>query len=217
MEREQISSRWSKAPDAPAIFRAVMGTAPTEDYAAIAESWDFENYKLVADLGGGGGALIAAVLKTYPHLSGMLVDHQASIDSARPRIVAEGLEERCQLIAADLLEQVPAGADVYLLKHVLHGYEDSRSIQLLKNCRAAMHAEGRLLIIEFVIPDVIDSPDPQLEKRLMSDLNMMAVTGGKERSQMEWRDLLDESSLDLQAIIPVAADLVSIIEAALRT
>ena len=217
MESQGIASRWSKDPDANAIFRAVMGTAPAEDYLPIVRSWNFAGRHVVADLGGGGGALISAVLKSHPHLSGMLIDRQASIDAATPRFEAERLADRCGLIAADLAEAVPAGADVYLIKHVLHGCQDDAAIKILGNCRAVIPPGGCLLVIEFVLPDVVSHADPALEVHLMSDLNMMAVTGGKERSATEWTKLLRRSEFDLRRIIPVSTEKgsveVSIIEA----
>jgi O-methyltransferase domain len=204
MESRGIASRWSKDPDANAIFRAVMGTAPAEDYVPIAHAWNFSGRRVVADLGGGGGALISAILKTNPHLNGMLVDRQPSIDAAGPRIQADGLTQRCKLIAADLLEGIPAGADVYAMKHVLHGYTDEVAVKLLKNCRAVIPPDGMLLVLEFVLPDVIAHPDPKLEARLMSDLNMMAVTGGKERSPSEWKPLLKAGGFEMRRIIPTS-------------
>jgi len=205
MESQGIVSRWYTDPDAQAIFRAVMGTAPAEDYMPVAGAWNFNGRRVVADLGGGGGALISAILKSDPNLTGMLVDRQPSIDAAAPRIQADGLAERCKLIAADLLESVPSGADVYAMKHVPHGYNDDVAIKILKNCRAVIPPDGALLVLEFVLPDVISHPDPQLEGRLMSDLNMMAVTGGKERSAAEWKPLLAEGGFRMRRIIPVAA------------
>jgi len=205
MESQGIVSRWSKDPDANAIFRAVMGTAPAEDYLPIARAWNFSGRRVVADLGGGGGALLSAILKDNPSLTGMLVDRQPSIEAAAPRLAADGLAERCKLVAADLLESVPAGADVYALKHVLHGYNDDVAIKLLKNCRAVIPRDGALLVLEFVLPDVISRPDPQLEARLLSDINMMAVTGGKERSATEWNSLLAAAGFDMRRIIPVVA------------
>ena len=205
MESQGIASRWSKDPDAPAIFRAVMGTAPAEDYMPIAQSWDFTGRHMIADLGGGGGALLSAILKNHPKLTGMLVDRQPSVDAAAPRIAEDGLGERCKLVAADLLEAVPAGADVYAMKHVLHGYNDDVAIKLLKNCRAVIPPDGALLVIEFVLPDVISGPDPKLETLLLSDINMMAVTGGKERSAAEWKPLLAAGGFEVRRIIPVAA------------
>lgn len=102
------------------------------------------------------------------------------------------------------------------MKHVLHGYGDESAIGILRNCRSVMPKEGRLLVIEFVLPDVVDHADPELEYRLMSDLNMLAVTGGKERSAVEWKKLLSSADFECQGIIPVPGELVSIIEAAAR-
>jgi hypothetical protein len=215
-EREGGVSRWSKDPDANSIFRAVMGTAPAEDYMPIALAWDFSKYHTVADLGGGGGALIAAVLTAYPKVSGMLVDRPESIGDAAARFEREGLAARCQTIDADLLKAVPTGADVYMLKHVLHGYDDGTAIEMLGNCRSVLPEDGRVLVIEFVLPDVVDHADAGLEARLMSDLNMLAVTGGKERSAVEWKSLLGKAGFDCIGITPVPGHLISIVEAAAR-
>lgn len=209
-----VPSRWSQEPDASAIFRAVMGTAPSEEYAPIVRAWDFSRAKLVADLGGGGGSLLLAVLELYPQIEGMLVDLEPSIEAARARFAAldPKLASRCRLVAADLSESVPAGADVYMLKHVLHGRTDAEAIAILKNCRAAMSENGTLLIIEFVLPEVVAGRDPQLELRLMSDLNMMVVTGGRERSEPEWRRLIEAAGLRLTRVYPVGTG-VGIVEA----
>jgi hypothetical protein len=207
-----IPSRWSQDPDASAIFRAVMGTAPPEDYAPIAKAWDFSRSKVVADLGGGGGSLILAVLQLNPHLSGMLVDLPESIEAAQPRFAEEKLSTRCRLIAADLMQSVPAGADVYMLKHVLHGRRDAEAVQILNNCRAVMPETGTLLIIEFILPPTVSQADPHLESRLMSDLNMLAVTGGKERSEHEWELLLKAAGFDLRSVTPAGNEM-GIVEA----
>jgi hypothetical protein len=202
----KIPSRWSQDPEANSIFRAVMGTAPAEDYTPIAEAWDFSGAKVVADLGGGGGSLILAVLGLNPHLRGMLVDLESSIDAARTRFAAEYLSSRCELIAADLTQSVPAGADVYMIKHVLHGRRDADAITILKNCRAVIPQNGSLLIVEFILPPLVSHADPQLESHLMSDINMLAVTGGKERSEREWRTLLDAAGFILTGVYPVGGD-----------
>ena len=202
----KIPSRWSQEPEADSIFRAVMGTAPAQDYAPIAEAWDFSRAKVVADLGGGGGSLILAVLSLNRHLRGMLVDLEPSVDMARPRFAAEDPSSRCELIAADLAQSVPTGTDVYLLKHVLHGRQDRDAITILKNCRAAIPQNGSLLIVEFILPPLVSHADPQLEGHLMSDLNMLAVTGGKERSEREWRMLLEAAGFILTRVLPVGGD-----------
>jgi len=205
--------RWSQDPDAGAIFRAVMGTAPAEQYAGIANSWDFSAWQTVADLRGGGGSLIIAILRASPHLKGMLVDRPASIEAAVPRFDTEGLASRWRLVAADLIETVPAGAQVYILKHVLHGYDDEQVVRILKNCRSVMPSDGRVLVIEFVLPNTVNRVDPNLERCLMSDLNMLVVTGGKERTEVEWVGLLERAGLQLLRVIRVPGDPASVIEA----
>lgn len=201
-----VPSRWSQVPEAGSIFRAVMGTAPAEDYAPIARAWDFSSAKVVADLGGGGGSLILAVLELYPHVRGMLIDLEPSIEAAKPRFTDEKLSSRCRLLAADLSQSVPAGADVYMLKHVLHGRRDAEAITVLRHCRAVIPENGTLLIIEFILPPLVSHADPQLEGRLMSDLNMLAVTGGRERSEREWKRLLEAAGFALARVCPVGGD-----------
>lgn len=208
----KIPSPWARDPEASSIFRAVMGTAPAEDYAPIARAWDFSRAKVVADLGGGGGSLILAVLGLNAHVRGMLVDLEASVDAAKTRFAHENLASRCELVAADLTQSVPAGADVYMLKHVLHGRRDADAVTILKNCRAVIPQGGTLLIIEFILPPVVSQADPQLEGHLMSDLNMLAVTGGRERSEFEWRTLLEAAGFLLTGVFPVGSD-VGILEA----
>ena len=202
----KIPSRWSQDAEAGSIFRAVMGTAPAEDYAPIANAWDFSRAMVVADLGGGGGSLILAVLGLNPHLKGMLVDLESSVDAAKSRFAEEDLSSRCELIPADLMQSVPAGADVYMLKHVLHGRKDGDAITILKNCCAVIPQNGSLLIVEFILPPLVSHADPQLEGHLMSDLNMLAVTGGKERSEREWRTLLEAAGFNLTGVYPVGDD-----------
>lgn len=207
-----LPSRWSQVPEANAIFRAVMGTAPAADYAPIARAWDFSRAAMVADLGGGGGSLILAILELYPHLCGMLVDLEASIEAAKPRFADAEISSRCQLVAADLLQTVPSGADVYMLKHVLHGRRDAEAITILRNCRAVIPGGGVLLIIEFILPPIVDHADPHLATHLMSDINMLTVTGGRERSVREWTPLLDAAGFRFVAVHPVGND-VGILEA----
>jgi hypothetical protein len=136
----------------------------------------------------------------------MLVDWEASVDAARSRFAEEDPSARCELIAGDLTQSVPAGADVYMLKHVLHGRQDAIAATILKNCRAVIPQSGSLLIIEFILPALVSHADPQLEGHLMSDLNMLAVTGGKERSEREWGTLLEAAGFTLTGVYPVGSD-----------
>jgi ubiquinone/menaquinone biosynthesis C-methylase UbiE len=214
MDKAGIASRWSQDPGANAmIFREVMGTAQAENYAPIVDAWPFPASGVVADLGGGGGALIRAVLERHPKLRGMLVDRDESIEAAAAHFKGSPAAGRCELIVADLSEEVPKGADVYMLKHVLHGLKDEKAVAMLRHCRASVPAAGRLLMVEFVLPDIVPGPAPELVTRFLSDLNMMAVTGGRERSEREWRELLQEADFTLVRNIPVPEMDVSILEA----
>jgi ubiquinone/menaquinone biosynthesis C-methylase UbiE len=161
-------------------------------------------------MAGGGGSLILAVLGLNSHLRGMLVDRQDSMDAARSRFADENLFSRCELLAADLTQSVPAGADVYMLKHVLHGYQDAEAITVLRNCRAVIPENGVLLVIEFILPPLVSQADPHLEGRLMSDLNMLVVTGGRERSEREWRSLLEATGFILTRVCPAEGDSVMV-------
>jgi ubiquinone/menaquinone biosynthesis C-methylase UbiE len=213
METSGRIPRWSQDPNASDIFRAVMGTAPTESYAPIVDAWSFPATGVVADLGGGGGALIRAVLERHPKVRGMLVDREESIEAATAHFSESAVADRCELIAADLSENVPPGADIYMLKHVLHGYTDDKAVDLLRNCRRPLSPTASLLVIEFVLPDVVSKPAPELVTRFLSDLNMMAVTGGRERSEHEWRQLLESAGFTLTRNIPVPEMDVSVLEA----
>ncbi|MGD1079498.1 MAG: methyltransferase [Candidatus Sulfotelmatobacter sp.] len=201
-----VPTRWSQYPDALSVFHAVMGTAAVEDYVPIAAAWDFSHASVVADLGGGGGSLILAVLKLNPHLRGMLVDREGSIEAAQSRFAREDLFSRCKLTVADLTQSVPAGADVYMLKQVLHGFKDAEAIAILKNCRAVIPQSGCLLVIEFILPRLVSQADPQLEGHLMSDLGMLAITGGRERSELEWQALLEAAGFSLTRAYTVRCD-----------
>lgn len=201
-----VPTRWSQYPDALSIFHSVMGTAPVEDYAPIAAAWDFSHASVVADLGGGGGSLILAVLQLNPHVRGMLVDREAGIEAARSRFVRGDPSPRCDLMVADLTQSVPAGADVYMLKNVLHGFKDAEAIALLKNCRAVIPQSGTVLIIEFILPRLVSQADPDLEGHLMADLGMLAITGGKERTELEWRALVEAAGFSLTRAYTVRCD-----------
>src|SRR5262245_23112475 len=133
------------------IFRAVRGTSPAESYQPIARSWDFSNARVVADLGGGGGA----IMKQFWHRSPRCVAGWLTVQTRSMRRSCAfrpgALGERLQLVATDLSKEVPTGADVHVLKHMLHGYADDAAIQILRNCRTALPVEGRILIVEFCI------------------------------------------------------------------
>lgn len=211
--REGVTSRWSRVPDANAIFHAVFAESRADDFASLVAAWDFSHCQLIADLGGGGGGLLAAVLAAQPGARGLLVERKDAINGASKRFEALGLSARCEFIVGDLLQSVPTGADVYLMRCVLHGYDDESALSILRNVRHVMHPSCRLLLIEVVLPDAIGKPDPNIERLMMSDLNMLVVTGGQERSQNEWSTLLVSAGLQLQRVLSVAGQTACMIEA----
>ncbi|MEM7587998.1 MAG: methyltransferase, partial [Acidobacteriota bacterium] len=162
---------------------------------------------------GAGGGLLVAILMAYPEIEGILVDRPEAVEHARERLTADGLLDRCRLVAADLMETVPEGADVYIMKAVLHGCVDDDARQILANCRAVMAPESRLLIIEVVLPERIERADPELEGSLMADLNMLVATGGQERRLSQWRRLLESAGFELLQVTPVASGNAGVIEA----
>jgi hypothetical protein len=201
-----VPTRWSKYPEALSVFHEVMGTAPVEDYIPIAAAWDFSHASVVADLGGGGGSLILAVLQLNPHVRGILVDREAGIEAARPRFAREDPSSRCQLMVEDLTQSVPAGADVYMFKNFLHGFKDAEAIAILKKCRAVIPQSGTLLIIEIILPPLVSEADPELEGHLMADLGMLAITGGRERTECEWQALVEAAGFMLTRADTVRCD-----------
>lgn len=212
MARLGIRSRWSMEPDAQALFHKMFAEPGADKMAPFVAAYDFTSARVVADLGGAGGSLISAILAAYPQLRGILVDRKEAVNGAAARLDAAGQTNRCELVAGDLLQTVPPGADVYILKNVLHGYDDTEAMHILRNCRHAMGPKSRLLVIEAVIPDNITEFDARVEAMLMSDLNMLAVTGGRERAEQEWARIISTSRMELKKIYSVANSTLSIIE-----
>jgi hypothetical protein len=193
--------------DAAESFDAAMADLRGRTAAALLEAFDFAGVGTLADVGGGTGALLAAVLPRHPTMRGILIDLPDVVERARPHLRAAGLEGRCALAGGDFFEAVPAGADAYVLRHVIHDWDDDRAVRLLSNCRAAMHGDGRLLLVESVL-----GPDggPSLADAL--DLMMLALTGGRERTEQEYAELLSAAGLRLARVIPTAAE-VHVLEA----
>lgn len=195
-------------PENAAIFdQAMVGVHGRETEAMLA-AFDFSDIKVLADIGGGNGSVLAAVLAKYPVLNAILFDRADVIDRSKANLAQAGVVDRVQFIAGDFFQSVPSGADAYFLRHIIHDWNDDQSRAILKNCRAAMPSNGRLLLAEFVLPD---GPEPFHGKWF--DLAMMTVTGGQERTESEYRALLDDCGFECRRIIPTATEL-SVIEGA---
>jgi hypothetical protein len=159
---------------------------------AVVAAYDFSRFGSLIDVGGGKGALVAAILKAHPRLHGVLFDLPETGNDARDYLASAGLSSRCTFEGGDFFDRVPCGHDAYVLAHVLHDWSDEQSIAILRKCHAAVPAHGRLLIVEAVLPDG-DTPH---HGKLM-DLLMLTVTGGVERNAQEFARLLTASGFRL--------------------
>ncbi len=197
-------------PKMAAVFDDAMATFAPMTAAAIATAYDFSPFRTIVDVGGGNGALLIGILMACPHLRGIVLDRRATADRARQRIADAGLASRCEAIGGDFFESVPRGGDVYLLKHVIHDWDDDHAAAILRNCRRAIGTNGRLLIAEGVYPERIDQSDVS-RGAAANDLNMLVATGGRARTEAEFRALYAAVGFRLTRIVPTAARL-SVIE-----
>jgi hypothetical protein len=196
----------SKNPELAKTFDAAMVGVHGRETAAMTDVYDFSDIPVLADIGGGNGSLLTAVLQKYPAMKGILYDLSGVTERAKANLRAAGLIERCQVSAGSFFESVPAGADAYLMRHIIHDWDDEKATRILRNVHRAMNKNGRLLVVEGVIPP---GNDPGFGKLL--DLHMMVVPGGKERTEEEYRRLYEAGGFRLTRIVPTKAE-VSVIE-----
>ncbi len=184
-------------PGAAAVFDEAMTGWSTQNAEAVAEAYDFSGIGTLMDVGGGHGYLLVTILKANPALRGILFDTEAVTEGARARIEAEGLAERCAVVAGDFLATIPEGADACILKSVIHDWDDRQAGAILRNCGRAVGPGGRVLLAEMVIPP---GNDPHVGKLL--DLEMLIMVGGRERTEAQFRELLDGAGLRLTRVVP---------------
>jgi hypothetical protein len=197
-------------PEERATFDAAMADFTQLAALAVAAVYDFAPLRTLVDVGGGNGALLIGILRAHPHLRGTVADRPETAERATQRIAEAGLADRCDAVGGDFFTEVPSGRDAYLIKHVIHDWDDERAVVILKNCRRAMTAESRLLVIEGVYPPRIDQSQ-ESRGAAANDVNMLVCTGGRQRSEAEFRSLFDASGFRLAAIVPTPAG-VSVIE-----
>jgi hypothetical protein len=174
--------------------------------AAMVEAYDFSGIGVVADIGGSKGAVLIALLNKYPQMRGILFDLPGVAERARAEINAAGLSNRCQIVSGSFFESVPPGADVYLMRHIIHDWDDDKCATILRNIRKVMAPGGRVLVVENVIPP---GNDPSFGKLL--DLVMLVIPGGEERTAEEYRKLYQTAGFRLTRIVPTREE-VSLIE-----
>jgi hypothetical protein len=193
-------------PDHGRLFDAAMAALMDGVGAAFAAAYPFAGVGRVVDVGGGDGTLLIALLRAHPGLEGVLFDLPEVAAGARQHIAEAGLAQRCAVVAGDVFEAVPGGGDCYLLARVIHDWDDERAVSILRNCCRAMPERGRLLLLERIFPTEVE-PSPALLAAALTDMNMMLVTGGRERTEAEYRALLSAAGVDAVRIIPTGSGL----------
>jgi hypothetical protein len=191
--------RWEELAEKPAAavqFNAAMVEITRAVSGAFIAGYDFKGARTVVDVGGGTGALLASVLKSHPHMKGTLFDLPAGLAEAREAMSSAGLEGRVTFVEGSFFESVPSGGDVYLLKSIIHDWDDDHAEAILKTCRAAMEPLSRLVLLERVMPERVNDPDRDFTN-VISDLHMMILFGGQERTPTEYGRLLSGAGLTL--------------------
>lgn len=190
-------SRWEALAENPAeaaLFNAAMVETSTRVAAAVVAAYDFSGARTVVDVGGGNGALLAGVLRANPGVRGVLFDLPAGLEGAMETMNAAGVADRVEVIEGSFFESVPPGHDVYLLKSIIHDWDDEPSVKILATCRAAMNEGSRLLVVDRWVPERV-SADGRDVGSVMSDLHMMVLLGGRERTSSELSALLAAAGL----------------------
>ncbi|HZS46469.1 MAG TPA: methyltransferase [Blastocatellia bacterium] len=186
--------------EAFSIFSQCMTGYAAPTHAATVSAYDFSGIELLVDVGGGYGTHLAAILNANPNLRGVLFDQPSAADGAKSVLAEQGLSQRCEFVAGDFFQAVPAGGDAYLMSHILHDWDDQQSATILRNCRQAMKPNGRVLVVETVIP-----AGNEFSPGKLFDLEMMVLVGGLERTEAEYRRLFETAGFDLSRIISTRA------------
>ena len=195
-------------PDLSEIFNDAMTAFSNQVIPAALEVYDFSGIERIVDVAGGHGAVIMAILQKYPEMQGVLFDLDHVVAGAVPRIAAAGLQDRLRAEPGNMFEKITPGADAYIMKHIIHDWDDERATRILQNIRHAMGAKrGRVILLESVIPA---GNGPDLGKII--DLEMLMMPGGKERTAEEFEKLFTQVGFELTRIVPTQSPL-SVIEA----
>jgi hypothetical protein len=194
----------SQHPEQAALFHRAMVALSQGSNEAVAEAYDFRPFKRVVDLGGGQGQLLAEILARNTHLNGVLFDLPSGVAAARQG--AGGHLPRTEFISGNFFESVPIG-DVYVVKKVIHDWDDERAAAILRNCRKAMLPNGKVLVAETLVPP---GDEPSQIKQV--DVVMLAITGGLERTEAQYAGLFEDAGLRLERVIPTKGP-ISILEA----
>ena len=204
---EGAFAHFAKNPEISRIFNDAMTAFSRVVIPAVLDAYDFSGIKTLVDVAGGHGGVLTGVLQKYPGMKGILFDLEHVIDGARPRIAALGLSDRVTTASGDFFKAVPPGGDAYIMKHIIHDWDDDKSAAILENIRKVLPKDGRVVLIESVIPP---GNAPALGKII--DLEMLVMPGGRERTETEFRRLFERAGYQVTRIVPTQSPL-SVVEA----
>ena len=191
---------YDRHPESAEVFDSWMARSSRSSAEGLSLFYAFPDTGQVVDVGGGEGVLLAAILQPRPELSGCLLERASVIEKAKVVLAAAGLLDRCTLVAGDFRTEVPAGGDVYVLKNVLHDWDDAGAVAILGACRKAMRLDSRLVVIQRTMPE--DASNPGLLRSMVeADLMQLVYSGGRERTLGEYRALLSAVGLDMSLVM----------------
>lgn len=207
---EPFFEHLQKHPDRAAVYNGVQASNSALLTPQIAFAYDFSQFDTLMDVGGGHGYLLAEILKATPDLKGILFDMPGVSKEDEGLLGREGVADRCTTVEGSFFDAVPAGADAIIMKSIIHDWDDDHSTRILVNCRNAVSPDGKILVCDVLLPG---RNEPGVEKLL--DLEMLAISGGRERTEAEFRRLLERAGLQLDNIYPTRVG-ISILESSVR-
>jgi SAM-dependent methyltransferase len=203
---QEVFPYYAEHPESAEPFHQAMTNYSEAVSQSVRQVYDFSPYQKIVDVGGGHGSLLTSILKEHGAAQGILFDLPPTAEKAGERIAQENLSGRCEAVGGDFFESIPAGGDLYILKTVIHDWDEDRAIQILKNVHRAMKEDGKLLLIETVISEDNRQPFAKL-----CDLHMMIMTGGQERTESQYAKLFEQTGFKLRRVVTTDL-LVSVIE-----
>lgn len=185
-------------PEDAGIFNAAMNSGSSSSLSEILEAYDFSQFRYIVDVGGGHGALLEGILSVHPQMKGLLYDLPEVVAGATI-LIDDAIADRYELRGGDFFEKVPKGADAYILKGIIHDWNDTDALTILRNCRSAIQPDGRLLLIEWV-----HEPSSGTDQDIFHDLMMLTLLGGRERTKSDFGELLKRADFSLEKVIPTS-------------
>ena len=193
---EPVWEFFAKHEENAKIFNDAMSGMTAQAEQALHAAYSFEGINTIIDVGGGHGGLITSILKRNPHMHGILFDSPQVIEGAKSKIAESGVADRCEVLGGDFFQSVPQSADAIIMKWIIHDWNDEQSIAIMKNCHRALPDNGKLILVEAVVP-----PGDEMHFAKFIDLNMLVMTGGRERTEEEFRQLYEAAGFRLTRVV----------------